>query len=121
VALARRDVPGRDGKAFVSQNDLASTVTRLLADIHDSMLKRAIAYRDANIHDPRTYDEFKEAVSGGWAFSWWCGDRECEARIKEDTRATARCIPLDTQPGGTGTCIVCGREADKKVLFGRAY
>ena len=121
VALARRDVPGRDGKSFVSQLGLAATVSNLLNDIHDSMLKRAIGYRDANIHDPATYGEFKEAVSGGWAFSWWCGDKECEAKIKEDTKATARCIPLDTQPGGTGTCIVCGREADKKVLFGRAY
>jgi prolyl-tRNA synthetase len=121
VALARRDVPGRDGKSFVPQANLAATVSSLLSDIHDSMLKRAIEFRDANIHDPGNYDEFKEAVANGWAFSWWCGDKECEAKIKEDTRATARCIPLDTQPGGTGTCIVCGRDADKKVLFGRAY
>ena len=121
VALARRDVPGRDGKSFVPQADLAATVKNLLTDIHDSMLKRAIQYRDANIHDPQSYEEFKEAVTGGWAFSWWCGDAACEARVKEETRATARCIPLDTQPGGTGKCIVCGREADKKVLFGKAY
>jgi prolyl-tRNA synthetase len=121
VALARRDVPGRDGKTFVPQTDLAATVSNLLTDIHDSMLKRAIQYRDANIHDPQTYEEFKEAVSGAWAFSWWCGDAACEAKVKEDTRATARCIPLEGQPGGTGTCIVCGKEADKKVLFGKAY
>jgi prolyl-tRNA synthetase len=121
VALARRDVPGREGKSFVPQAELASTVSRLLTDIHDSMLKRAIGYRDANIHDPQSYDEFKQVVLGGWAFSWWCGDAACEAKIKEETRATARCIPLDTQPGGTGTCIVCGRDADKKVLFGKAY
>jgi len=121
VALARRDIPGREGKSFVPQLGLAETVKNLLNDIHHSMLKRAIEYRDANIHDPSTYEELKEVLAGGWAFSWWCGDPACEAKIKEDTKATARCIPLDTQPGGTGTCIVCGREADKKVLFGKAY
>ena len=121
VALARRDVPGREGKSFVPQSGLAATVKNLLTDIHESMLKRAIEFRDANIHDPKTYEEFKEAVSNGWAFSWWCGDPECEAKIKDDTKATARCIPLDTQPGGSGKCIVCGKESDKKVLFGRAY
>jgi prolyl-tRNA synthetase len=121
VALARRDRPGREGKSFVPQAGLVETVKDLLTDIHNSMLKRAIEFRDANIHEPRTYDQLKEVVANGWAFVWWCGDNACEAKIKEDTRATARCIPLDTQPGGTGTCIVCGKEADKKVLFGRAY
>lgn len=121
VALARRDVPGREGKSFVEQAGLASTVSGLLSEIHDSMLKRATDYRDANIHDPRTYEELKEVVEGGWAFSWWCGDKACEAKIKEDTKATARCIPLEGQPGGKGKCIVCGNEADKKIYFGRAY
>ena len=121
VALARRDIPGREGKTFVSQAGLAATVNGLLSEIHDSMLKRATEYRDANIHDPQTYEELKEVVAGGWAFSWWCGDEECVAKIKEDTKATARCIPLEGQPGGTGKCIVCGKEADKKIYFGRAY
>jgi prolyl-tRNA synthetase len=121
VALARRDIPGRAGKTFVPQAGLASAVNALLADIHASMLKRAIEFRDANIHNPHNYEEFKEAVADGWAFSWWCGDPACEAKIKEDTKATARCIPLEGQPGGKGQCILCGREADKKVLFGRAY
>jgi len=85
------------------------------------MLKCATAYRDANIHDCETYDELKEAVTNGWAFSWWCGDADCEVRVKEETKATIRCIPLDGQPGGTGKCIVCGNESDKKVYFGRSY
>jgi len=121
VALARRDVPGREGKSFVPQASLASTVSGLLSEIHSSMLRRATDYRDANIHDPKTYDELKEVVANGWAFSWWCGDAACEARVKEDTKATIRCIPLEGQPGGKGRCIVCGNEADKKVYFGRAY
>jgi len=121
VALARRNVPGREGKSFVPQAGLASTVSGLLSEIHSSMLRRATDYRDANIHDPKTYDELKEVVANGWAFSWWCGDAACEARVKEDTKATIRCIPLEGQPGGKGRCIVCSNEADKKVYFGRAY
>jgi prolyl-tRNA synthetase len=85
------------------------------------MLKRAAEYRDANIHDPKTYDELKEVVADGWAFSYWCESKECEARVKEDTKATARCIPLEGQPETKGKCIVCGNEAEKKVLFGKAY
>jgi prolyl-tRNA synthetase len=121
VALARRDVPGREGKLFVPQAGLASTVSGLLSEVHDSLLKRATDYRDANIHDSKTYEELKEAVTNGWAFSWWCGDAACEARVKEETKATIRCIPLEGQPGGKGKCVVCGSEADKKVYFGRAY
>jgi len=113
VALARRDVPGREGKSFVPQAGLASTVSGLLSEIHSSMLRRATDYRDANIHDPKTYDELTDVVTNGWAFSWWCGDAACEAKVKEETKATIRCIPLEGQPGGKGKCIVCGKEADK--------
>jgi len=120
VMLARRDIPGREGKTFASQSALAATVSVLLTDIQSSMLTRATAFRDANIHEPKTYDELKQIVQDGWAFSWWCESKECEAKVKEDTKATTRNIPLD-QPGGTGKCIVCGEKADKKVYFAKAY
>jgi len=120
VALARRDVPGREGKSFVPQADLAQTVSLLLSEIQSSMLKQATEYRDANIHDPKDYEELKQVVTDGWAFSWWCGSKECEAKVKEDTKATTRVIPFD-QPSGTGKCIVCGEKAEKKVYFARAY
>jgi prolyl-tRNA synthetase len=120
VALARRDKPGREGKSFVPQTALTQTVNLLLSEIQDSLLQQAIAYRDANIHDPKDYEELKQVLEGGWAFSWWCGDAACEAKVKEDTKATTRNIPLQ-QPGGSGTCIVCGRQAEKKVYFARAY
>jgi prolyl-tRNA synthetase len=120
VALARRDVLGREGKSFVSQDNLAATVTDMLTDIQASMLKQATEFRDANIHEPKNYDELKEVVKDGWAFSWWCGSKECEAKVKEDTKATTRVIPFD-QPDDTGKCIVCGEKAEKKVYFARAY
>ncbi|MDO9131136.1 MAG: His/Gly/Thr/Pro-type tRNA ligase C-terminal domain-containing protein, partial [Anaerolineales bacterium] len=122
AAFARRDTlrAGREGKSFVPQAGIADTVRQMLDDIQASMLTKATAFRDANIHDPKNYDELKEVVANGWAFSWWCGDKACEAKVKEDTKASTRCIPLD-QPGGKGMCIVCGKDADKKVYFARSY
>jgi prolyl-tRNA synthetase len=120
VALARRDRPGKAGKVFVSQDHLSGQVAEILTDIQASLYDRAVAYRDSNIHDPKDYEELKEVVKDGWAFSWWCGNPTCETRVKDDTRATTRCIPLN-QPGGKGACIVCGEEATEKVYFARAY
>ena len=120
VALARRDLPGRDGKSFVSQDGLPAVVTEMLETIQAALLEKATAFRDANIHEPKDYDELKEVVKKGWALSWWCESAECEAKVKEDTKATTRVIPLD-QPEGEGKCIVCGEKAEKKVYFAKAY
>jgi prolyl-tRNA synthetase len=120
VALARRDRPGREGKSFVSQTDLAATVSGLLSDIQASLLKRATEYRDANIHDVKNFEELKEAVKDGWAFGYWCESRECEAKVKEETKATTRNIPFD-QPEEEGTCVVCGKPSKRKVYFAKAY
>ena len=120
VALARRDRPGREGKTFVSQTDLAATVNGLLSDIQASLLKRATEYRDANIHAVKNFEELKEAVKDGWAFGYWCESRECEAKVKEETRATTRNIPLN-QPDAEGTCVVCGGVSKRKVYFAKAY
>ncbi len=120
VALGRRDIPGKAGKSFVSQDGLPVHVDGLLKVIQQSILDRATDFRDSHIHDPQNYNEFKEVLQDGWAFSWWCGDSACEAKVKEDTKATVRCIALE-QPGGTGKCIACGEVAEEKVYFARAY
>ncbi|MCX6034719.1 MAG: His/Gly/Thr/Pro-type tRNA ligase C-terminal domain-containing protein, partial [Chloroflexi bacterium] len=120
VALARRDKPGREGKSFVPQAGLAAAVTDLLADIQKSLLERATAFRDSHIFDPKDNAELTEVVQNGWAYSYWCESAECEARVKEDTKATIRCIPLG-QEDGHGKCIVCGKEAERKVYFARSY
>jgi prolyl-tRNA synthetase len=120
VMVARRDIPGRDGKTILPQENIYLSVTELLAQIHTSLFERAKAFRDSHIFEANTYDELKIAVEQGWAYSWWCGDANCEARVKEDTKATTRCIPID-QPAGNGKCIVCGQEAHEKVYFARAY
>jgi prolyl-tRNA synthetase len=120
VALARRDMPGRAGKSFVPQDGLPERVGELLNEIHLSLYDRALAFREEHTHEPRDYEDLKEIVKDGWAFAWWCGSPECEAKIKQDTKATIRCIPFE-QPQGTGQCIVCGQPADEKVYFARAY
>jgi prolyl-tRNA synthetase len=120
VAVARRDIPGREGKQFVSQEGLAGFITQLLVDIHNNLLQKATAFRDSNIHSPANYDELKSVVENGWAYSHWCGDAACEAKVKEDTRATTRCIPIRDNDFA-GTCIVCGKPAEKKVYFAKSY
>jgi prolyl-tRNA synthetase len=72
--------------------------------------------------------EFKKAVEGGFAYSGWCGSGECEEKIKEETRATMRCIPLDQEAvlgtgGGaaSGRCVYCGQPAKNRAIFARAY
>jgi len=120
VALARRDMPGREGKSFVPQAGLVETINGLLVEIQDSLLKRATEFRDANIHEPKDYEDLKRIVADGWAFSYWCESRECEARVKEDTKATTRNIPFE-QPDEDGTCIVCGEQSKRKVYFAKAY
>ncbi len=120
VALARRDKPGKEGKTFVSQSLLDSTVSGLLNEIQSSLLKRATEYRDANIHDVKDYEELKKVVQDGWAFSYWCESKECEKKVKEEAKATTRNIPFN-QPEQEGTCIVCGKPSKRKVYFARAY
>lgn len=120
VALARRDLPGKAGKSFVPQEGLAARVAEMLETIQKSLFERALAFRKANTYDPQDYAELIEVVQKGWALSWWCESDECEARVKEDSKATTRCIPFD-EPEGEGKCIVCGKPARRKVYFARAY
>jgi prolyl-tRNA synthetase len=119
-AMARRDIPGRDGKSFVPQAGAAQTVTDMLNQIQAGIFQKALKFREDHIFDPHTYDELKEVLGNGWAYSWWCGNAACEAKVKEDTKATTRNIPLDQEPGN-GKCIVCGESAHEKVYFSRAY
>ena len=120
VALARRDRPGREGKTFVPREGLAAAVRDALASIQKALYDLALEFRKANTRDPKTYEEFRGAVESGFAFSFWCGNAQCEARVKEETKATIRNIPLE-QPGGTGPCIACGTAAKERAIFGRAY
>jgi len=120
VMAARRDIPGKAGKTLIQQDQIAAEVSELLKTIQASLLQRATDFRDSNIHEPKDYADLQNIVQNGWAYAWWCENAACEAKVKEDTKATTRCIPLD-QEGGSGRCIVCGQPASRKVHFARAY
>ena len=120
LAFSRRDLPGKAGKTFVKHAQLEAQVAESLQSIQATLFERALDFRRANTYEPTDYAELKTVVEKGWAFSWWCGDKICEAQAKEETKATTRCIPLE-QDSGQGTCIICGKPATEKVIFGRAY
>ena len=120
VVLARRDRPGKEGKSFVPQQGLAAEVARALVEIQQALYDRALAFRNSNTREPKDAAEFRAAVEKGFALIYWCGNGECEAKIKEDTKATMRCIPLE-QPWGPGKCVFCGQQAKEKGIFARAY
>ena len=102
------------------QAGLERRVGELLDEVHRSLFERALAFQKEHTHDPATYEAFQQVVQDGWALSWWCGDPECEAVVKDETKATTRNIPLE-QSGGQGTCIHCGRPASERALWARAY
>ncbi len=120
VMVARRDMPGRSGKVNLSMEALETSIPDLLEQVQRAIYQKALAFRDAHIRDVETYEELKDAVETGFARAWWAGTSEDEARIKEETKATIRCIPLD-QPGGHGRCIFSGKPATEVAIFGRAY
>jgi prolyl-tRNA synthetase len=120
VMLARRDRPGREGKSPASMDDIAGMVGNMLNEIQAGMLAKALAFRESRTLEPKDYAEFKTAVETGFARSFWCGSANCEAKIKEETKATMRCIPLE-QAGGDGKCIFCGNAAKEKGIFAKAY
>lgn len=124
VVLVRRDVPGVKEKQSVQATELVSTVTRLLDEIQANMLAQATAFRDANLHEAASYDDLKEIVKDGWALITHCGTPECGDRIKAETKASSRCFPLDLNeewyPKGV-TCSACGKPAQGRAYFARAY
>jgi prolyl-tRNA synthetase len=124
AVLARRDRPGREGKVSALLSELPKTIEDLLVQIQQAMYDKALAFRKSRTHDTQNYDELKKAVETGFAFSHWCGSAECEAQIKEETRATMRCIPLDQdneKPAHGGNCVHCGKPAERRAIFARAY
>jgi prolyl-tRNA synthetase len=120
VVLARRDKPGREGKSPVPQSGIAEAVKEALVVVQKSLFDRALAFREAHTREPANFQEFKEAVETGFARAFWCGASACEEKIKEATKATMRCIPLE-QSDGSGACIFCGATATERAIFAKAY
>ncbi|HNS50585.1 MAG TPA: proline--tRNA ligase [Anaerolineae bacterium] len=121
VVVARRDVPGRAGKQVVPVAGLSQMLADTLHAIQAGLLEAATAFRDAHIHTAADYGELRQVVEEGWARAFWCGQDDCETRIKEDTKATNRCTPLDQEGAGNGRCVVCGQPAQSWSYWARAY
>ena len=117
--LGRRD---NGEKIECSLDELESKVTELLASIQKDMLERARAHRDAHTYTAKTLDEMQKILdtTPGFVKAMWCGEQECEDKIKEVMSATSRCMPFE-QEQIADTCVCCGRPAKKMVYWGRAY
>ena len=122
VELARRD---QQGKESVPQDGIGERVLGLLREIQDGLFQKALAHRAASVTTVRTYDEFKAAIeAGGFVLAPWDGSEETEAQIKEETKATIRCLPLPGQLDGQddeGTDLISGKPSPRMALFARAY
>ncbi len=121
VVAARRDIPGKEGKRVLSQDQIAVQIEALLNEVQAGLLAQATAFRDSSITDVRSYEELKAVVeSGGFARGYWAGTDDDEARIKTETGATNRCFPLD-QPEVSGKCFLTGKDSQRIALFAKAY
>ena len=118
VEVARRDTLE---KQVMQVTDLADKVEHLLTAIQDNLYQKALAMRENMTRAVNSYDEFKvEIEKGGFLMAHWDGTAETEERVKQETKATIRCIPLegDRLPG---SCMVTGKPSTQRVLFARAY
>ncbi len=118
VEVARRDTLTKE---TLSMDGIENHIKKLLNEIQENIYKKAVNYRESQTREVNSYDEFKEEIEkGGFLLCHWDGTPETEALIKEETKATIRCIPLegDKTPG---KCMVTGKPSPQRVLFARAY
>lgn len=121
VEVARRD---EKTKESVALDGIAEHVEQLLEDIQNNLFNRAKKFRDDSTHKVDTWEEFEAVIKkGGFAYAHWDGTTETELKIKELTKATSRCIPLEPlfDEEGEGKCILTGKPSKQRVLFARAY
>jgi len=119
IELARRDTLSKESVSF---EGIADRVANLLEEIQQSMYEKALKFRDGMTSRVSTYTEFKEVLEkkGGFIYAHWDGTAETEEKIKEETKATIRCIPLNNKLEA-GTCIYSGKPSKQEVIFARAY
>lgn len=117
--LARRDTKT---KTTISLDGLADVISKLLEEIQQAMFDKAKAYRDEHITKADTWEEFEALLDGkgGFVSAHWDGTAETEEEIKQKSKATIRCIPLNNPPEA-GKCILTGKPSKERVLFARAY
>ncbi|MAB38251.1 MAG: proline--tRNA ligase [Aequorivita sp.] len=119
VELARRDTLQKE---FIDNEKVVDRVTSLMEEIQETLFQKAVSYRAEHTTEVASYEEFKSVLNGkgGFVLAHWDGTPETEERIKNETKATIRCIPLDGD-NASGTCIFTGKPSERKVLFAKAY
>ena len=118
VVIARRD---NGNKTSISNKEVCENISELLIQIQSGLLNQAKSFRDDNTHTVHSYEEFKDIInSGGFVRCGWDGSEKTELKIKEETKATIRCIPFDENPEGLN-CIFSENPAKHEVIYAKAY
>ena len=130
VFVGRRDLSPRE-RFTMDREEFCQQVTTILDDIQDSLFKRAVAYRDEHTVEIDAWDAFEDfftaksrkrpEIHGGFAMAHWCDGDACEQRVNDALSVTIRCMPLDREAGGAGSCVVCGEPSRGRVVFAKAY
>ncbi|MCK5171525.1 MAG: proline--tRNA ligase, partial [Bacteroidales bacterium] len=119
LEIARRDTLEKEIKP---QEGIEDYIVNLLDKIQENFYSKALKFREENTYSVDTYDEFKDIIEnkGGFVLAHWDGSAETEQKIKNETKATIRCIPLDATEE-EGKCIYSGKPSNKRALFAKAY
>ncbi len=118
VEVARRDTLSKESRPL---DGISAYIVGLLDEIQENIFQKALAFREENTHSVDTWDQFKDQIEkGGFIMAHWDGTAETEEKIKEETKATIRCIPLNA-PEESGSCVYTGKPSSKRVVFARAY
>ncbi len=109
-------------KVTVGLDRVVAHLRELLSQVQQKLYDRARAFMEEHTHVVDEFEAFKAKIEkeGGFYYAHWCGNAECELEVKEQTKATLRCIPMDAEKE-RGRCIVCGKDSPRRVVFARAY
>jgi prolyl-tRNA synthetase len=127
VVLVRRVVAeGEERKQFLPETDVIGSMGRRLDEFQAWLMERARERREASSHrGVDSYERFREIIEGpgGFVYTGWCGSAECEARVKEETKATIRVLPFEEfrSPEAPARCVVCEGESVAEALWAKAY
>ena len=119
AVVVRRDKPGKE---TIPLDNIENTISGMLEAMQNELFEKAKAHREANTYEVEDYEQYKKDLPNrpGFAKMMWCGDKACEDKLKEETRATIRCIPFEQEDLGH-KCHICGKEAKHMVYVARAY